>query len=79
MLSDIVDVVRPFVEEDSILNFQLLLPPFITYLLYKGATILTRRLQMGDMTLSSIKMLKTMRRFLKLVSGRWLIAGEFGI
>jgi hypothetical protein len=77
MLSDIVNVVRPFVEEDSVLNFELFLPPFITYLAYKCATIFTARLQIGNMTLPSIKMLKSMRGFLKLVSGRWLIAGEF--
>jgi hypothetical protein len=34
-------------------------------------------LQIGNMTLPSIKMLKSMRGFLKLVSGRWLIASEF--
>jgi hypothetical protein len=34
-------------------------------------------LQIGNMTLPSIKMLKSMRGFLKLVSGRWLIACEF--
>lgn len=77
LLLDICEVVRPFVEEDTVLNFQLLLPPFITYLVYKGAIILTRRLQMGDVALSSMKMLKAMRIFLKLVSARWLIAGEF--
>jgi hypothetical protein len=29
------------------------------------------------MTLPSIKMLKSIRSFLKLIGGRWLIAGEF--
>lgn len=77
MLSDIANAVRPFVEEDSVLNFELFLPPFVTYLTYKCATILTARLQIGNMTLPSIKMLKLMRSFLKLVSGRWLIAAYF--
>jgi hypothetical protein len=36
------------------------------------------RLQMGtDLALPNMKMLKLMRDFLKLVSSRWLIAGEF--
>jgi hypothetical protein len=77
LLLEIFEVLQPFVSEDAVLNFQVFLPPFITYLVYKSAAIFTVRLQVGDMTLRSLNMLKAMRRFLQLVSGRWLIAGKF--
>jgi hypothetical protein len=76
LLLGVFEMVRPFVDEGAVLDFQLL-PPFVTYLAYKGAMIFTTRLRTGaDLPLSSMKMLKSMRSFLKLVSSRWLIASE---
>jgi hypothetical protein len=75
LLAEILEVIQPFVEGGAVLDFQLL-SPFITYLVHKGATIATARLNRGNLVLPTLMMLKSMRRFLKLVSSRWLITSE---
>lgn len=74
LLLEIFEVILPFVEGRALLEFRLL-PPFIAYLVHKGAAILTVRLQRGDLALQGLRMLKSMRAFLELISSRWLIAG----
>jgi hypothetical protein len=73
LILEIFEVVQPFVKGNVVLNFQLL-PPFIMHLVYKGAAILTERFRIGEISAQCIKMLKSMRGFLKLISTRWAVA-----
>jgi hypothetical protein len=52
-----------------------ILPPFIVYLVYKAASIVSERIRMGDESKNNLRRFKSLRNVLQLISQRWLVAG----
>jgi hypothetical protein len=75
LLEVIVALAGPFSGANHAVD-NTILPPFITYLIYKGAAILTERLRTGDESSENIQRLKSLRYALRSVSNRWLGAGK---
>jgi hypothetical protein len=61
-------------EED--IDFKIL-PPFLTYLVYKCAATVTDRLRVGEESLFNFRVLKCLRDFLALLSQRWISGSKF--
>ncbi|PVH74737.1 hypothetical protein DL98DRAFT_428900 [Cadophora sp. DSE1049] len=71
-LSAVASAVEPFTNGTQSVDFELL-PPFIIFLVYKAAAIVTERLLMGsDSTEDELKRLRALRKFLRVVGERWL-------
>ena len=71
-ISAIASATLPFTDGTLSIDFEIL-PPFIAFLVYKAAAILTERLLMGsDSTEDELKRLRTLRKFLCVVGERWL-------
>lgn len=75
LISTTAITVEPFVLGTQTLDFNLL-PPFITFLVYKASAILTDRLWLEMDVSDGLRKLRILRGFLKLVSTRWLAGGE---
>ncbi|KAE8452547.1 hypothetical protein EG329_000450 [Mollisiaceae sp. DMI_Dod_QoI] len=70
-LSTVFNTIEPFVLGVQTIDFDLL-PPFITYLVYNAAAIVTQRLWMETDSEEGLRRLKILREFLKMVGTRWL-------
>lgn len=75
LVGDIVNIVKPFTEDKTRGDMNLL-PPFIVYLVYKAAETVTENLPIYDYSKASLERLKVFRRFLRLISDRWLAGGK---
>ncbi|KAG9232373.1 hypothetical protein BJ875DRAFT_81705 [Amylocarpus encephaloides] len=74
-LEELADFFRPTVEGRPI--EQLMLPPFVTYLLFKAASIFTERIKKGDNSTASMDKLRIFRDMLRMVNDRWRVAGRY--
>jgi hypothetical protein len=72
ILSTIANAVEPFTQS---IDFNLL-PPFVTFLVYKAAVIVTERLRVDSDANEGLKKLRILRNFLRNVGERWLGSGE---
>lgn len=75
LFGEIVALARPFVNGDTAIGLEIL-PPFITHLFYKAASIMTERIRVGDDSRDSLERLKLLRSMLKLIGMRWMGARE---
>ncbi|OJJ69714.1 hypothetical protein ASPBRDRAFT_130970 [Aspergillus brasiliensis CBS 101740] len=71
VLTTITDMVYPFVSGTQAIDFDRL-PPFIAFLVYKTASLLTERIWMETDSSETLRKLRILRGFLKLVNARWL-------
>lgn len=70
-VSAVASATLPFTDGTQLIDFDLL-PPFVAFLVYKAAAIVTERLLMGsDSTEDEITRLRTLRKFLWVVGERW--------
>ncbi|KAF8863900.1 hypothetical protein BDZ45DRAFT_582934 [Acephala macrosclerotiorum] len=76
LVATITSIVEPFILGTQNLNFNIL-PPFVTFLVYKAAAIVTERLWMDINPNEGLRKLRTLRGFLKLVSTRWLACERY--
>ncbi|KAL2842084.1 hypothetical protein BJX68DRAFT_244937 [Aspergillus pseudodeflectus] len=75
VLTTITNMVYPFVNGTQTIDFDRL-PPFITFLVYKAASLVTERMWMETGSSEPLRKLRILRGFLKMVSARWL-CGEY--
>jgi hypothetical protein len=75
VLSTITSTVEPFTLGTQSIDFDLL-PPFVTFLVYKAAAIVTESLLMDSKSNEGLKQLKILRNFLRIVGERWLGCSE---
>ncbi|KAK9234997.1 hypothetical protein V1525DRAFT_452332 [Lipomyces kononenkoae] len=71
VLSIITSIVEPFTLGTHSIDFNLL-PPFVTFLVYKAAAIVMERLLMDSDSNEGLKRLRLLRNFLMLAGERWL-------
>ncbi|OOF96660.1 hypothetical protein ASPCADRAFT_514912 [Aspergillus carbonarius ITEM 5010] len=76
ILTTITDTVYPFVSGTQAVDFDRL-PPFITFLVYKAAGLVTERLWMEVDSSEALRKLRILRGFLKVVSARWLCCQHY--
>ncbi|KAH8586621.1 hypothetical protein B0O99DRAFT_644030 [Bisporella sp. PMI_857] len=69
-------LLQPYLEGNETIDFKIL-PPFLVYLVYKCAAIVTERLRVGEESLLNFNALKGLRGFLALLSQRWLAAKRY--
>lgn len=74
LLTTITDMVHPFVSGAQVLDLDRF-PPFITFLVYKAASIVTERIWMETDTNEALRKLRILRGFLQMVNARWLCCG----
>ncbi|ETR97623.1 hypothetical protein M419DRAFT_91228 [Trichoderma reesei RUT C-30] len=74
VIEDIYDMVHSFVVDEDDLDR---IPPFVNFLLYKAASIVTVRLRDQLNFEKNTQMLKSLRVFLDRLNTRWLTAGRF--
>ncbi len=75
ILSTITSKIEPFVLGTEPLDFNLL-PPFVIFLVYKTAAVVTDRLLAGNDSIEGLRQLRILRNFLRIVGERWLACGE---
>jgi hypothetical protein len=75
LLSTITSTVEPFILGTQSIDFNFL-PPFVTFLVYKTAAIVTERLLIHSDSNEGLKKLRILRKFLRIVGERWLGCGE---
>jgi hypothetical protein len=75
VLSTITSTVELFTLGTQSIDFNFL-PPFVTFLVYKAAAIVTERLLMDSDWNEKMRKLKILRNFLRIVGERWLGCGE---
>ncbi|KAB8273796.1 hypothetical protein BDV30DRAFT_248870 [Aspergillus minisclerotigenes] len=75
LLTTITNTVYPFVSSTQAIDLDRL-PPFITFLVYKAASIMTKRMWMETDSSETLRKLRILRGFLKMVNARWL-CGEY--
>lgn len=68
-------MVETFITDAKSVDFNLL-PPFVTFLVYKAAAVVTNRLFLDIDWNAGIKDLRTLRSFLQIVAKRWVGCGE---
>ncbi|KAF4631364.1 hypothetical protein G7Y89_g6759 [Cudoniella acicularis] len=71
ILSTITSTVELFTLSTQSINFNFL-PPFVTFLVYKAAAIVTERLLMDIDSNEGLKKLRILRNFLRIMGERWL-------
>lgn len=71
----IVKMIEPFSEGEDIMDVRIL-PPFVIYLVYKVAAIVTERVWIDGGSRRSFQRLKSLRDALQLISQRWLAGGK---
>jgi hypothetical protein len=74
ILTTITDTVYPFVSGTRAIDLERL-PPFITFLVYKAAGLVTERMWMEFDSTEALRKLRILREFLKMVKARWLCCG----
>jgi len=75
VLATITSTVEPFTLGAQSIDFNFL-PPFVTFLVYKAAAIVTQRLLMDSDSNEGLNQLRILRNFLRIVKERWLGCGE---
>jgi hypothetical protein len=75
LLGTITSSVELFALGSQAINFDLL-PPYVAYLIYKAAAIVTERLILGRESSEGLGQLRILRRFLAVAGERWLGCGE---
>ncbi|KAL7953980.1 hypothetical protein V8C34DRAFT_295571 [Trichoderma compactum] len=75
IIRDISNIIQPLndIDDSSLDN----LPPFIHFLMYKAAKILTNSLRDQASFNTNIQILKSLRDFLNLIQTRWLAASRY--
>jgi hypothetical protein len=68
-------MIQPYLEGNEPIDLKIL-PPFLAYLVYKCAAIVTERLRIGEGSFLNINALKGLRGFLALLSQRWLAGSK---
>ncbi|KAH8703840.1 hypothetical protein BGW36DRAFT_287451 [Talaromyces proteolyticus] len=76
LLTAVTTTVEPFVSGAETIDFSRL-PPFIIFLVYKTAALVTERLLMGIDSNEGLKRLRILRTFLRMVSARWLCCERY--
>ena len=76
VLSTIISTIEPFILGIELINFQRL-PPFITFMVYKAAAIITNRILLSNDYSNGLRDLKICRLFLSILGERWLSCSEF--
>jgi hypothetical protein len=76
LLCTITSMVELFTQEIESVDFHQL-PPFVTFVVYKAAAEITKRMIMGTAAPEGLAQLKALRTFLGMVAQRWLGAGEY--
>ncbi|KAH8423955.1 uncharacterized protein LDX57_001711 [Aspergillus melleus] len=71
ILTTITNTIHPFVSSTQALDMSRL-PPFLAFLVYKAAGLVTERMWMETDSSEALRKLRVLRGFLKLVSARWL-------
>lgn len=66
---------QSYLEGAKEIDFKVL-PPFLTYLVYKCAATVNERLRVGEESLFNLRVLKSLREFLTLLSRRWLAGSK---
>lgn len=74
-LSTITSTVEPFTLGTQYVDFNFL-PPFVTFLVYKAAAIVTERLLTTSDSNEGLRKLRILRNFLMIMGERWLSCGE---
>lgn len=75
VLSTITSIVELFTFSTHSIDFDRL-PPFVGFLVYKAAAIITERLPMDSDSDEKMRILKILRNFLRIVGERWLGCSE---
>jgi hypothetical protein len=78
LLSTLIDTIEPFALGMQSIDFNFL-SPFVAFLVYKAALIVTRGLVVDSGSDEEMRKLKILRNFLKIVRERWLGCGELRI
>jgi hypothetical protein len=78
VLENVTNTIEPFVLGLQSIDFNFL-SPFVAFLVYKAALIVTRGLSVDNNSAEEMRKLKILRKFLKIVGERWLGCGEFSI
>lgn len=73
VIEDIHDMIQPLIADENDLDK---IPPFINFLVYKAASIVTVRLRDQLIFEKNVQTLKTLREFLNRIRTRWLAAGK---
>ncbi|GFF34230.1 hypothetical protein IFM51744_02381 [Aspergillus udagawae] len=76
ILTTITDTVYPFVSGTRAIDLDRL-PPFITFLVYKAAGLVTERMWMEFDSTEALRKLRILREFLKMVKARWLCCERY--
>jgi hypothetical protein len=75
VLSTISSTLETFTLGEQSIDFNIF-PPFVAFMVYKAAAIVTERLWMDSDSNKWLKTLRSLRNFLKIIEQRWLGAGE---
>lgn len=74
IIEDIHNIIQPLSEIDE--SYLDRIPPFVNFIMYKTASILTNRLRDHTTFEKNAQILKSLRNFLNHVQTRWLAAGN---
>lgn len=74
IIRDVSNIIQPLndIDDDSLNS----LPPFVHFLMYKAAKILTHSMRDETSFNTNIQILKSLRDFLNLIETRWLAASK---
>lgn len=74
IIRDVSNIIQPLndIDDDSLNS----LPPFVHFLMYKAAKILTHSMRDETSFNTNIQTLKSLRDFLNLIQTRWLAASK---
>lgn len=70
ILTTVTNMIHPFASGAQAIDFDRL-PPFIIFLVYKAAGLVTKRMWMETDSSEALRKLRILREFLKLVNARW--------
>ncbi|KAL6814371.1 hypothetical protein J3E69DRAFT_347124 [Trichoderma sp. SZMC 28015] len=75
IIRDVSNIIQPLndIDDDSLNS----LPPFVHFLMYKAAKILTHSMRDETSFNTNIQILKSLRDFLNLIQTRWLAASRY--
>lgn len=75
IIDDVADMVL-VLQQDNTSAEKVMIPPFVTFLIYKAAAITTVRLIADIEPQANMRRLKILRNALKVTAERWLSGGE---
>ncbi|TVY23821.1 hypothetical protein LHYA1_G007573 [Lachnellula hyalina] len=76
ILSTVTSVVELFMMDTRPIDFNLI-PPFVTFLVFKAAAIVTQKLLLDNDSSEDLKILRILRKFLGAVGKRWLSCDRY--